>query len=219
MRSIVLCGVALLCVIATSSAVEVSLGPTLAVKGTVNTVAPGNGFKTGFALNNMPDIGLTTRIMLAKDMGIGLLLDVESTGYGYIVRPENEDFANDSNSYLTRHSYITIAPSLYLGGLTLGVGIMLPTNRTTKTVSGDELLGASIGEQQASPALEVRLGAMIPLIRSNSGDLTFNIRGTYMLGGHFVTEVQSYPLAFLPVSNPQSASLSIGLTYLFHVVE
>ncbi|MBU3700371.1 MAG: hypothetical protein FGM33_10260 [Candidatus Kapabacteria bacterium] len=71
--------------IATSSAVEVSLGPTLAVKGTVNTVAPGNGFKTGFALNNMPDIGLTTRIMLAKDMGIGLLLDVESTGYGYIV--------------------------------------------------------------------------------------------------------------------------------------
>jgi hypothetical protein len=219
MKSVILWTVVLLSAVAHTYAIEVSLGPTLAVKGTVNTVAPGTGLKTGFALNNMPDIGLTTRLMPAKDLGIGFLLDIESTGYGYIVRPENEDFANDSNTYLTRHSYITIAPSLYLGGLTLGVGIMLPTNRTTATVSGNELIGGFIGEQQASPALEVRLGAMIPVIRSKFGDLTFNIRGTYMLDGHFTTEVPSYPGTFLTTSNPQSASLSLGLTYLFHVVD
>ncbi len=208
--------------IATASAVEVSLGPALAAKGTVNTVAPGTGLKTGFAFNSMPDIGLTTRMMFARDMSLGLALDVEMTGYSYLIRPENEDIANDANTYVARHSYLTIAPAFYLGGLTLGVGVLFPTGQTGKTVDGNSSYvppGAqTIEAEQASPALEARLGAMIPLVRGKSGDLNLTIRGTYMLGGHYTADVRTYPNAFAPTSNPQSAGLSLGLNYLFHVV-
>jgi hypothetical protein len=213
MRSIILSAVALLCVTTSVFAVEVNVGPTLGVKGTVNTINPGTGLKTGFAFNSMPDLGVTGRLMFAKDMNIGLLLDVEMTGYGYIMRPENEDIATDANTYVSRHSYVNIAPSLYLGGLTLGVGILLPTGLTNKSVDGsDELL---LVGTQASPVLEARLGAMIPLVRSTSGDLNLTIRGTYMLGGHFTQDVRYV----INSSNPQSAGLSLGLNYLFSVMK
>ncbi|MBU3700002.1 MAG: hypothetical protein FGM33_08350 [Candidatus Kapabacteria bacterium] len=213
MKSLLLTAVALVCVVGNTYAIEVSLGPAVAAKGSVNTVSPGTGLKTGFAFNSMPDLGLTTRMLLSKDSNLGLLLDVEMTGYGYIMRPENEDFATDANTYVSRHSYVNIAPSLYLGGLTLGIGILLPTGLTNKSVDGsDELF---LVGTQASPVLEARLGAMIPLVRSSSGDLNFTIRGTYMLGGHFTKEVRYV----INSSNPQSAGLSIGLNYLFSVVK
>jgi hypothetical protein len=213
MRNILLATAGLLCVTTAAFSIEVNLGPAIGVKGTVNTVAPGTGLKTGFAFNSMPDLGLTTRMMLDKDMGIGLLLDIEATGYGYIMRPENEDIATDANSYVSRHSYVSIAPAFYLGGLTLGVGILLPTGLTTKSVDGtDELM---IVGTQASPALEARIGAMIPLVRSSGGDLNLTIRGSYMLGGHFTDKV-NYVVSS---SNPQSAGLSLGLNYLFSVVK
>ncbi len=212
MRSNILLAVALLCVTSSALAVEISVGPALGVKGSVNTVNPGTGLKTGFAFNSMPDLGVTSRLMFSKDMNIGLLLDIESTGYGYIMRPENEDFATDANTYISRHSYINIAPSFYLGGLTLGLGILLPTGLTNKSVDGQDELYLS--GTQASPVLEARLGAMIPLVRSFSGDLNLIIRGTYMLGGHFTQDVRYV----INSSNPQSAGLSLGLNYLFTVV-
>lgn len=200
----------------TASAVEVSVGPTLAAKGTVNTVAPGTGLKTGFAFNSMPDIGLTTRLMFARDMSLGLALDVELTGYGYLTRPEDEDFATDANTIIARHSYLTIAPSFYLGGLMLGVGIALPTGQTGESVDGS--VPYIPAGTQASPVLEARIGAMVPLMRSKSGDLNLTIRGSYMLGGHYTADVRPYSLPMTPTSNPQSAGLSLGFTYLFHVV-
>lgn len=217
MRTPVLIIAALVFAVSAASAVEVSLGPTLAAKGTVNTVAPGTGLKTGFAFNSMPDIGLTTRMMFARNMSLGLALDVELTGYGYLTRPENEDMATDANTIIARHSYLTIAPSFYLGGLILGVGIALPTGQTGESVDGS-VPYIPVGTQ-ASPVLEARLGAMIPLMRGKSGDFNLTIRGSYMLGGHYTTDVNPYVLPLAPKSNPQSAGLSLGFTYLFHVVD
>lgn len=216
MRTPFLIVASLFIVATTASAVEVSLGPTIAAKGTVNTVAPGTGLKTGFAFNSMPDIGLTTRMMFARDMSLGLALDVELTGYGYLTRPENEDLATDANTIIARHSYLTIAPSFYLGGLMLGVGIALPTGQTGESVDGS--LPYTPDGTQASPVLEARIGAMIPLMRSKSGDLNLTIRGSYMLGGHYTADVRPYFVPMTPASNPQSAGLSLGFTYLFHVV-
>lgn len=216
MRTPFLIVASLFIVATTASAVEVSLGPTLAAKGTVNTVAPGTGLKTGFAFNSMPDIGLTTRMMFARDMSLGLALDVELTGYGYLTRPENEDLATDANTIIARHSYLTIAPSFYLGGLMLGVGIALPTGQTGESIDGS--LPYTPDGTQASPVLEARIGAMVPLMRSKSGDLNLTIRGSYMLGGHYTADVRPYFVPMTPTSNPQSAGLSLGFTYLFHVV-
>lgn len=216
MKSPILIVTALILAIASASAVEVSLGPTLAAKGTVNTVAPGTGLKTGFAFNSMPDIGLTTRMMFARDMSLGLALDVEMTGYGYLIRPENEDVANDANTLVARHSYLTIAPAFYLGGLTLGIGIMLPTGQTGKSIDGSNEYVPS-GEQAGS-VIEARLGAMIPVMRGKTGDLNLTIRGTYMLGGHYTTDVRTFPVSPI-TSNPQSAGLALGFTYLFHVMQ
>lgn len=219
MRSLTLFVASLICMARAASAIEVSLGPTIAAKGTVNTVNPGTGLKTGFAFNTMPDLGLTTRMMFAKDMSLGLTLDIESTSYGYLMRPENEDIANDDNSFVTRHNYLTVAPSFFLGGLTLGVGVMFPSGQTTESLDDDDA-PVPMGTQ-ASPALEARLGAMIPLVRSKVGDLNLSIRATYMLSGHYTSEVKTYNNVLVPntpFSNPQSAGLSLGFTYLFHVV-
>lgn len=204
--------------IATSaaSAQEIDLGPSIGVKGTVNTVAPGDGLKTGFAINGLPDIGLTTRVLFSPGSGIGMLLDLEMSGYGYLIRPENEDIADDDNSFITRHSYFTVAPSLNLGGLTLGVGISFPTGQTTTEVDGDQAINP-VGTQ-ASPVLDARLGAMIPLYRGKGGEFNMVIRASYMLGGHYTTDVGTYPLS-LKTSNPQSAGLVLGFNYLFRVLE
>lgn len=199
-----------------ASAQEIDLGPSIGVKGTVNTAVPGEGLKTGFAINSLPDFGLTTRILFSPNSGIGMLLDLEMSGYGYLMRPENEDVADDDNSFITRHSYVTVAPSLNLGGLTLGVGISFPTGQTTTEVDGDQSWSPT--GTQASPVLDARLGAMIPLYRGKGGEFNMVIRASYMLGGHYTTEIRTYPLS-PNTSNPQSAGLVVGFNYLFRVVE
>jgi len=55
-------------------------------------------------------------------------------------------------------------------------------------------------------------------MRGKTGDLNVTIRGSYMLGGHYTTDVRTYPTA-LNTTNPSSAGISLGLNYLFHVVQ
>lgn len=215
MRSLLLSAVTLLCVTTSVLAIEVSVGPSIAVRGTVNTVDPGNGLKTGFAFNSMPDLGLTTRFLFSSESSLGLTLDIEATGYSYIMRRENEDLASDANTYRMNHSCITIAPSLFLSGLQLGIGYSLYNGQTGKTL--DDKLPWTPGTQ-ASSVLEARIGAMIPVMRSKTGDLNLIIRASYMLDGHYTGEVQTYPLA-INTTNPQSAGVSLGLNYVFHVVQ
>lgn len=215
MRSLLLSAVALICVTTTMLAIEVSVGPSVAVRGTVNTADPGNGLKTGFGFNSMPDLGLTTRVLFSSESSLGITLDIDATGYSYIMRPENEDLASDANTYRMHHSCITIAPSLYLSGLQLGIGYSLFNGQTGKTLDDRQTWTPGT---QASSVLEARIGAMVPVMRSKTGDLNLIIRASYMLDGHYTTDVQTYPLA-INTTNPQSAGVSLGLNYIFHVVK
>lgn len=215
MRSCFLFAVALFCAVTSALAIDLSVGPTIAARATVNTVDPGNGLKTGLAFNSMPDLGITTRLLFSKESTIGLTLDIDATGYSYIMRPENEDLASDANTFRMNHSCITIAPSLYLSGLQLGVGYSFYSSQTGKTL--DDKLSWTPGTQAGS-VLEARIGAMVPLMRGKTGDLNLIIRASYMLDGHYTSEVQTYPLA-INTTNPQSAGVSFGLNYIFHVAD
>lgn len=58
--------------------------------------------------------------------------------------------------------------------------------------------------------LEIKLGALLELLNTPAGSLNFTIQGGYVLSGLYKSETVRF--------NPQPAQLSLGLNFLFNVV-
>lgn len=219
-RILVVCALAL-CVIRTS-AVELSLGPTIGYRGSINAANPGTGFVSGFALGDRPDLGLSSRFLFDQNIGIGFMVELEMSGYSYVSKLFDLSATTDSNTYMTRHRYTTFAPSLYIGGFQVGVGLMYSTGEETKSLAKEKTYSPGT---QSTLAYELRVGGMIPVYKSDLGDLNLIVRASYMLDPHYSSSVFVHPDRILPdgkpavESNPQSASFSIGVNYMFSLVK
>ena len=219
-RIFIACALAL-CVVRTS-AVELSLGPTIGYRGSINAANPGTGFVSGFALADRPDLGLSSRFLFDENIGIGFMVELEMSGYSYVSKLFDLNARDDSKTYMTRHRYTTFAPSVYIGGFQVGVGLMYSTGEETKSL---DKKNTYFPGTQSTLAYELRVGGMIPVYKSDLGDLNLVVRASYMLDPHYSSSVYVHPDRTLPDgkeavrSNPQSASFSIGVNYMFRLVK
>jgi len=192
---------------------QIYLGPSLLFKGGTNAGNIPEGQKTGFNFHALPDLGVTFKYMFSKNSAAGAVLDLEYASYSFRMRPESESVATDDNTFVFRPSYFSIAPSLYLSGVTIGAAFGFPMAYSVNTVSGVDYSSiAGSKDNLTSPSIELRLGGMITVLESDLGQLNVLIRGGYMVTGLYNKD---YFEGGSDEFNPKLVSGGIGLNYLF----
>lgn len=180
------------------------IGPFITGKGGVNTIDPTQGIKNGFAVVPLPDFGVSTLIPFNPNGQTGILIDLAYSSYAYQLKIYN----NEDVNWVERFSFFNIGPSFYFSGFTVGLNLGFP-------------MGGTIGESKVSPKkdiksedmamlLELKLGALLELLNTPAGSFNFIIQGGYSLSGLYKSETIRF--------NPQPAQLSLGLNFLFNVV-
>jgi len=188
------------------------VGPGILFKGGLNAGDIPEGSKTTANINFVPDINGTLKYIFAKESGVGLLFDLGYNTASYRMRPENEQIANDNNTYIYKVGFVMFAPSLYLSGFTLGAGVGLPVSSTVSNVSGTSSSTASDLSNHASPYVEIRIGGMIQALKTESGELNIVVQGGYGVTGLYQSSTGNVPY------NPRPVTFGIGVNYLFSVI-
>ena len=104
-----------------------AVGPTIGYKAGINGFTPPQGRKNGFAINNIPDVGLSAYIPLDFYYDLGLYLDLMYNTNSFISK---YDFSEQLNDYASkdrmRFSYFTVSPTFNHLGFKLGFAIGVP---------------------------------------------------------------------------------------------
>lgn len=136
-------------------------------------------------------------------------------GLTYLNRPRFFHVENDEDINTTWDvSYLAITPMASFKGFLLGFGINLPMSGTaiTKTPFGDS--NTDIESSDMKTVIDFKIGGNIPIIKTEGGDLSFLVLGSYDLTKPFATsELDGDGDGF---SGPD-ASVHLGLTYQFNV--
>ncbi len=182
------------------------LGPFVAVKACVNTATIMNGTKTGMSINGIPDFGATFYLPIGTQSTVGATLDI---GYStYSIKSKPESGATDDNTIITQANYFSIAPNVNIGGFMLGVNLGIPVGMSSGNVSGAGILSSiPVNSDELATVIDIRFGAMIPIMHNATGRLNFIVMGGYMLTGMSKNDTSEY--------NPKAASLMMGVNYLF----
>jgi hypothetical protein len=203
---------------------SIFLGPYLGCNTSIVTnVKEGTKPKVNFAI---PDIGAKLFIPFAKGSSIGAMLDLGYSQVAYTTYPSTND--NDANTIKESYSFFEIAPSIYLSGFYLGIGLGIPVSANAEDMNGNDvqIINDNNTSKFASASylttkIDVRLGGSITLFEAPSGVLKMNIQGSYAFSGLYSDE-KFYFNAYengTPKSkyNPVPATLSISFSWLFAV--
>ncbi len=179
-----------------------ALGPFITLKGGVNAGTIPTGTKTDFAFNGIPDFGATLYIPFSDSSNIGAAVDL---GYStYAIRSKPNDNATDNNTFDYKYNYLSLSPTLSANVFTLGFNFGIPLAASANNLSGNQSRNLTL--DSVGILIELRIGAMIPLVSSPTGRLDLLVQGGYMLGGIYNTSSSA---------NPKAASVALGLNYLF----
>lgn len=208
MRSLLVGAAALMITATGASAQMLSAGAGILFKGGLNGGEIPNGFKTDPNFNPMPDISAMGLLRFSKTSDMGVMLEIGTAEYTFRMRPENESFANESNTLVVTYPRFAVTPSLYLGGFTLGASFGFGSTATSKSLDGKLELSADEGDVK-SLTTELRIGGLIPLWKHPDGVLNLNLSAGYMLSGTDDTTGDT---------NPKPISAGIGISYLFTII-
>ena len=144
---------------------------------------------------------------------LGMFFDLGLSNYAYFIEGVNVD-----REYTLTYRYITLSPRFYFNIFTFGFGIGYP-------IAAD--FGEEINTDHLEVMAELRLGAFIPLMSDESGNLNLNIEAGYMFTGIYSDFANNDPLLeYIPAVppevpstkyNPRAVSLSIGISYLMNL--
>lgn len=194
---------------------DLSVGATVIAKAGINTNIP-DGLKTDVNFNSLPDLNASVLYLFSSGSNTGINLDLGYDTYSFKMRPENDAVANDLTTSISTYHNFSIAPSLFLGGFQLGFAYGIPMGYSDISVDGTRDNTSSIEAIAGKPSstFELRIGAVIPVMRGKSSNLNFNIRGGYMLTGmHSNGTLTDDDLI------PSAASIGAGLSYYFTVAD
>lgn len=202
---------------------NIFLGPYVLLKVGINGAGTPEGSKSSLNFNGIPDFGITAKWMFDRYSSLGLVGDVGYSTYSFRIGPDNADEAADASTIIFKPSYFTIVPSIYLSGFTLGVAFGIPVAYSVQNAKGDDRSALFLADTRdlTSPLIELRVGGMIPVVKSETGTLSILLQGGYMLTGMVnSTYWQNYRNMFRDyANNPKVISLGVGVNYLFNLSE
>jgi len=205
MKKFVVCLLLMVICAAGSYAQEIypmAVGPFITLKGGVNTGTIPTGTKTDFTFNGIPDFGGTFYLPFSTTSNIGAAADLGYSTYAILSKPNTNPV--DSNTFVAKFSYLTISPVLCANVFTLGFNFGIPLSASSSNVTGNRSYNLSV--DSVAFLVELRVGAMVPLVSSPTGRLDLIVQGGYMLSGIYSSS---------STTNPKAASVALGLNYLF----
>lgn len=215
---------ALLVLLVLSSGVmaqNIFLGPYVLLKVGVNGASTPQGSKSSINFNGTPDLGITAKWMFDRYSALGVVGDVGYSTYSFRIGPDNANEATNASTIIFKPSYFTIVPSIYLSGFTLGVAFGIPVAYSVQSAKGDDMSALFLADTRdlTSPLIELRVGGMIPVVKSETGTLSILIQGGYMVTGMVNgTYWPKYRFMFKDDgNNPKVISLGVGVNYLFNL--
>lgn len=204
----------------------IAVGVFVAGKGSSNVSKAKANVENGFVVTPVSDFGITGYIPVSKRKNMGVLLDVGLSSYSYKETPTTNP--TDETTITSKFNYFSIAPSFTASYITFGFNLGLPMSTSRKNGSGTEvstidsfpIVKNGVNEKIPSdvkdnlqPTLEIRVGAMIPIVKTTLGRLNVFAKAGYMMSSMLKTEY--YKIAGFSDTNPSMFSVSIGVNFLF----
>ncbi len=185
----------------------IGLGLVTSAKANLNLNVPESN-QTVLTFNLIPDFGATLYVPISQTLAS--TFDVGYSSY-YICNKRNNG-ANDDNTFMSRYSYFSIAPSINYGYLLLGLNIGIPLSWSFHNTSNTISFSSSQGEDMVTN-VEIRIGGTIPVIQDDFGRLNMIVSAGYML-----RKIDENPPSGASNNfSPQIASILIGVSYLFNL--
>ncbi|MBK9247682.1 MAG: hypothetical protein IPM69_06100 [Ignavibacteria bacterium] len=211
---------------------QLGVGVFVAGKAGTNIGTQLRTSESGFNINPLSDFGITSYIPLSWRKNYGVIAEVGMSSYSFSEKPITN--ATDDNTIIRKFNYLTIAPSFNAYFLTFGFAIGLPMGVSKKTASGTDLGTIENDSTFISPGvtglvtrdlkdntqmiLEIRLGTMIPVLKSTTGRLNVFANLGYMISGMYKDEYYA-KFASLSQYNPSTLSFSVGVNYVFNLTQ
>jgi hypothetical protein len=199
-----------------------SIGPTMAYCASVNGFTNPQGRKNGFALNNIPDAGITLYLPLDYIYNLGLYFDFQYTTSTYLMK-YGYDGAKEEYSIKDRmrFSYFSISPSFSHAGFMLGFSYKIPVSADWE--------GVTIGKGKLENIFEIKAGYTYPLYNDEVGRLNVFLNASYALSGIYKDFKNDDPLRTIVPStdanqiitnyyNPRPATIQLGFSFLFNLI-
>ena len=235
MKRLVLCAVLLVSAsmeILAQDVDQLAVGLFVAGKGGMNIGKQDPNYESAFVLNPLSDFGITGYIPVSARKNYGILLDVGMSSYSF---SEKRIKPVVGTAITKKYSYLTIAPSFTISYLTFGFAMGLPVGVSQKDENGNDLGSITVSDSTfISPGvtgvvtrdlkeytqmmLEIKVGTMIPVLKSPTGRLNVFANVGYMLTGLYKDE---YYAKFPAISqyNPSTMSFSVGVNYVFNLTK
>jgi len=204
----------------------IAVGVFLAGNGSSNVSKARLNSENGFAVTPLSDFGITGYIPVSKRKNMGVLLDVGMSSYSYSEKPTANP--TDETTITNKFNYLSISPSFTASYITFGFNLGLPMSASRKNGSGTEVTTIdsfpivkngvndkllSDVKDNLNPVIEIRVGAMIPVVKSTLGRLNIFAKAGYMISKMLKDDY--YKVAGFSDTNPSMFSVSIGINYLF----
>ncbi len=191
----------------------ISAGIQISAKGGVNTTTI-EGLQNGFSFNGMPDIGLTTYLPFTKESYLGFQFDMGYSTYSYqVVFSDKKDLKN--HYYL---NYFTFSPYFCLMGFNIGINYGIPLGGSIDGNLNPSLKDSerTLNSNDMNYLLELKLGGTIPIFKNHLGRLNILVNFGYVLSELNENAYYLNESSFLAI---KPASASIGISYLFNILE
>jgi hypothetical protein len=183
------------------------VGPMFTAGASVNAGDIAQGWKTSpkfsYSIGALLDLPLTPNI--SADLTVG-----------YNARSINfHDQANpDKRKYDYTFGYAVLQPEFRFSSFILGFGVGMPISGNEDYIPAVDAqpVSRSISAGSLGTLFEIRLGADIPIMESETGKLAVLIHGAYALTKNYTT---NSPFGSLTENNGPLATLQAGVCYLF----
>ncbi|HET6401061.1 MAG TPA: hypothetical protein VFH95_06635 [Candidatus Kapabacteria bacterium] len=189
-------------------------GPFFEGGGAVSAGNVASGAKTNFLFAWAT--GARGVFPLAPNIALSAALGYDARSIEYY-KQDDQNFKFDYT-----FDYFAIRPGIQLGDFSLGLGLGIPLGYsvTVQQGAGQSSKTSSIGASGMNFLLELRLGAAVPLIQNENGQLQFLVEASYAFN-HLVA---NGPLSYYGPGTQSSASnngplatLQLGFAYLFNL--
>ena len=188
------------------------------------------GRKTNVDFWFLPNYGVTVLAPFGAESKLSGVLDIGVSTTGTRTRPY-ELYAGKSNwsgYFMERQTWFSIAPSINLSGIMLGVGFNFPMK--VERWNPDQDLDPHVVDLDLvkSMAMDIRVGGKIATWKIDIGTLFVDISARYQFGGVYNDGAYLYGYPTQGISDPDldfegtsydfiPASASIGISYLFNL--
>ncbi len=158
--------------------------------GNVSSIINVPNYKSFTPSGNFPDLGFSLYLPFGNESSVGFLLNAGYSQTSYSTHPS--DNKTDTNTIKETYEFITVQPTLNLGGFLLGVKIGLPKSAKAENMidqnqaiiqSKDErgTYYTTTSKDLINTQFDVVLGGSFTLANFDSGKLKLNLQASYAL--------------------------------------